>query len=70
MQIALILNIGAALANSGGNTIASGSGGSGTSAAIATGDAAATGIDIDQYITQAARETGDADTDAHATRWP
>ena len=43
-------------------------GGSGTSGQIGTGDASATGLDIGQYITQAARENGDENTDAHATQ--
>ena len=43
-------------------------GGSGTSGQIGTGDATATGLDIGQYITQAARENGDENTDAHASQ--
>ena len=66
VQVALILNIGVALANSGGNIVGSTPGGSGTSGQIGTGDASATGLDIGQYITQAARENGDENTDAHA----
>ena len=68
VQVALILNIGVALANSGGNIVGSTPGGSGTSGQIGTGDASATGLDIGQYITQAARENGDENTDAHASQ--
>jgi LPXTG-motif cell wall-anchored protein len=68
LQVALILNVGAALANAGFNTVGSSPGGSGTSGSIGSGDASATGLDIDQYITQAARENGDADTDAHTSQ--
>lgn len=68
LQIALIFNIGVALANSGFNTVESAAGGSGTSGVIGSGNASATGLDIDQYITQAARENGDAETDAHAAQ--
>ncbi len=68
VQVALILNIGVALANSGANIVGSTPGGSGTSGQIGTGDASATGLDIGQYITQAARENGDENTDAHATQ--
>jgi len=68
VQVALIINIGAALANSGFNVVASAPGGSGTTGAIGSGDASATGLDIDQYITQAARESGDEDTDAHSSQ--
>jgi len=68
LQVALILNIGVALSNSGLNVVGSAPGGSGTSGAIGSGNASATGLEIDQYITQAARENGDANTDAHATQ--
>jgi LPXTG-motif cell wall-anchored protein len=68
LQIALILNIGVALADSGYNAVGSSPGGSGPSGSIASGDATATGLDIEQYITQAARESGDADTDAHVAQ--
>ena len=68
VQVALILNIGVALANSGANIVSSTPGGSGTSGQIGTGDASATGLDISQYITQAARENGDENTDAHASQ--
>ena len=66
LQVSLILNIGVGLSNSGLNAIVSGSGG--PSGGIATGDASATGLDIDQYITQAARESGNASTDAASTQ--
>ena len=68
LQIALILNIGAALAQTGFNSIDAGAAANGAGGAIGTGNAGATGLDIDQYITQAARETADQDTDAHATQ--
>jgi LPXTG-motif cell wall-anchored protein len=68
VQVALILNIGVALANSGGNIVGSTPGGSGVSGQIGTGDASATGLDIGQYITQAARENGDENTDASASQ--
>ena len=68
LQVALIINLGVALANSGYNGVASTPGGNGIQAGITTGNADATGLDIGQYITQAARETGDADTDAHANQ--
>ena len=55
LQVALILNIGAALANSGLNDILSAPGGSGNPGAIGTGNATTVGNDIDQYLTQAAR---------------
>ena len=66
LQVALIINVGVALANSGFNGVSSTPGGAGLTAGVTTGDANATGLDIGQYITQAARETGDEDTDAHA----
>ena len=56
------------MANSGGNISASTPGGSGTSGQIGTGDASATGLDISQYITQAARENGDENTDANSSQ--
>ena len=65
VQVALILNVGIAFANSGYNNVASAAG-PGLQAGIVSGDASAEGLDIDQYITQAARETGDENTDAHA----
>jgi LPXTG-motif cell wall-anchored protein len=68
VQIALVINVGVALANSGFNVAASSPGGSGVGGQIGTGDADATGLDIDQYITQAARENGDENTDAHASQ--
>lgn len=68
LQVALIINLGVALANSGYNGVASTPGGTGITGGITTGDANATGLDIDQYITQAARENGDANTDAHANQ--
>jgi LPXTG-motif cell wall-anchored protein len=64
LQVALILNVGAALANSGVNGITAAPGGSGVSGAIGTGDATAVGNDSQQYLTQAARATGDDDTDS------
>ncbi len=64
LQIALILNVGAALANSGVNGVTATAGGSGAAGAIASGNASAVGNDSDQYLTQAARATGDADTDS------
>ena len=67
LQVALILNIGAALANSGANGIAAGPG-TGTGGAIGTGDATATGLDMSQYITQAAKAQGDENTDDAATQ--
>jgi LPXTG-motif cell wall-anchored protein len=63
LQVALILNIGAALANSGINDAISTPGGSGITGAINSGDATAIGNDMAQYITQAARATGDENTD-------
>jgi hypothetical protein len=66
IQVALIINVGVALANSGFNGVSSTQGGAGLTAGVTTGDANATGLDIGQYITQAARETGDENTDAHA----
>ena len=63
LQVALVLNIGAALANSGANGVAAGPGGTGATGAIGTGDATATGLDMSQYITQAAKAQGDANTD-------
>jgi hypothetical protein len=63
LQVALILNIGAALANSGINDTVSTPGGNGISGAIDSGNATAVGNDMAQYITQAARATGDANTD-------
>ena len=65
IQVALILNVGIAFANSGYNQV-NAAPGAGLQGGIVTGDASAEGLDIDQYITQAARETGDEDTDAHA----
>jgi LPXTG-motif cell wall-anchored protein len=63
LQVALILNIGAALANSGINDAVSTPGGSGIAGAIDSGNATAIGNDMAQYITQAARATGDENTD-------
>jgi LPXTG-motif cell wall-anchored protein len=64
LQVALILNVGAALANSGVNGITAAPGGSGVSGAIGTGDATAVGNDSRQYVTQAARAAGDENTDS------
>jgi LPXTG-motif cell wall-anchored protein len=63
LQVALILNIGAALANSGVNDAVSTPGGNGITGAIDSGNATAIGNDMQQYITQAARATGDENTD-------
>ena len=63
LQVALILNIGAALANSGINDAVCTPGGSGIAGAIDSGNATAVGNDMAQYITQAARATGDENTD-------
>ena len=63
LQVALILNVGAALANSGLNDAVSTPDGNGIAGAIDSGNATAVGNDMAQYITQAARATGDADTD-------
>jgi hypothetical protein len=63
LQVALILNIGAALANSGLNDAVSTPDGNGSAGAIDSGNATAVGNDMAQYVTQAARATGDADTD-------
>ena len=68
IQVALIINVGVAFANSGYNAVGSTPGGQGITAGITTGDASAEGLDIDQYITQAAQETGDENTDAHANQ--
>jgi LPXTG-motif cell wall-anchored protein len=68
LQVALILNIGAALANSGINDAISTPGGSGIAGAIDSGNATAVGNDMEQYITQAARATGDENTDDAATQ--
>ena len=54
LQIALILNFGAADSNSGSNQITSGQGGSSNPAAIGTGSAQAVGNEMAAYITQAA----------------
>ncbi len=67
LQVALVINIGAALANTGLNTV-SAPGGSGASGEIATGDAEATGLDIEQYLTQIARQNANADTDAASSQ--
>jgi LPXTG-motif cell wall-anchored protein len=63
LQVALILNIGAALANSGLNDTVSAPGGNGITGAIDSGNATAVGNDMAQYITQAARANGDENTD-------
>lgn len=63
LQVALILNIGAALANSGVNGAVSTPGGDGITGAIDSGNATAVGNDMEQYITQAARATADGTTD-------
>jgi hypothetical protein len=63
LQVALILNIGAALANSGLNDTTSEPLGNGITGAIDSGSATAVGNDMAQYITQAARATGDENTD-------
>ena len=68
IQVALIINVGVAFANSGYNAVGSSPGGQGITAGVTTGDASAEGLDIDQYITQAAQETGDENTDAHANQ--
>ena len=68
LQVALILNIGAALANSGINDVISAPGGDGVAAAIDSGSATAIGNDMEQYITQAARAMGDENTDDAATQ--
>jgi LPXTG-motif cell wall-anchored protein len=68
LQAALIINIGAALANSGLNGIMSTPSGGGPSGAINSGDATAIGNSMDSYITQAARADGTADTDDAAAQ--
>jgi LPXTG-motif cell wall-anchored protein len=66
LQIALILNIGAALANSGANGVVSTPGGSSNPGQIATGSATAVGNDVGAYLTQAvnAEATSAVDDDA------
>ena len=60
LQIALILNIGAALANSGVNGVASSTPADPpTRGQIGTGDATASAMEIEQYVTQAAAHRGD-----------
>ena len=68
LQIALIINIGAALANSGVNDILSTPGGSSNPGAIGTGDATAIGNDTDQYVTQAARTEATQEMDDFANQ--
>ncbi len=68
LQIALILNIGAALANSGVNGVASSPGGSSNPGQIGTGDASATGMEIEQYVTQAARTEANQEMDDFANQ--
>ena len=68
LQIALILNIGAALANSGVNGVASSPGGSSNPGQIGTGDARATGMEIEQYVTQAARTEANQEMDDFANQ--
>ena len=63
LQAALIINVGAALANTGLNGLVSTPGGGGVTGAIDSGNANAVGNDMQQYITQAANATGDANTD-------
>lgn len=68
LQIALILNIGAALANSGSNGVLSTPGGSSNPGAIGSGDATAIGNSIASYITQAANTTADNAVDDSASQ--
>jgi hypothetical protein len=68
VQVALILNIGAALANSGYNMVDSQPAGSSNPTAIGTGDAAATGNDRDQYVTQLAKSAADQQMDDFANQ--
>ncbi len=69
--MALILNIGAALANSGLNDAVSTPGGNGIAGAIDSGNATAVGNDMAQYITQAARATGRRRTPTtRPSSWP
>ena len=68
IQVALIINVGVAFANSGYNNVGATQGAAGLTGGIVTGDASAEGLDIDQYITQASRENGDEDTDAHSNQ--
>lgn len=68
LQVALILNIGAAFANAGFNAIDSTPAGVGAPGAIGTGNASAVGNDIDQYLTQAARVTADDAIDDSANQ--
>ena len=68
LQIALIINIGAALANSGVNDIFLDPGGSSNPGAIGTGDATAIGNDTDQYVTQAARTEATQEMDDFANQ--
>ncbi|WP_116998683.1 LPXTG cell wall anchor domain-containing protein [Desertimonas flava] len=67
LQVALVINIGAALANTGLNAV-SAPDGPGASGVIATGDADATGLDIEQYLTQIARQNADSGTDAASSQ--
>lgn len=68
IQVALILNVGIAFANSGYNEVGATPSAPGLTGGIVTGDAAAEGLDIDQYITQASRENGDENTDASSNQ--
>jgi LPXTG-motif cell wall-anchored protein len=54
LQIALILNIGAAFANTGSNTITATGAGDSTTGQVTSGDATAIGNEIASYVTQAA----------------
>ena len=68
LQIALILNIGAAFANSGSNEISSSEGGQGTAGQVATGDATAIGNEIASYVTQAANAEASSAMDDAASQ--
>ena len=68
LQIALILNIGAAFANSGSNGVLSTPGGSGNPGQIGSGSATAIGNDIAAYITQAANAEATSALDDDASQ--
>lgn len=68
LQIALILNIGAALANSGSNGVVSSPDGTSNPGAIDSGTATAIGNSIASYITQAANTTADNAVDDSASQ--
>jgi LPXTG-motif cell wall-anchored protein len=68
LQVALVINIGMALANTGANDVLAALQGTSNPGAITTGNAVAVGNETDQYLTQGARTSADSNMDDYANQ--